>query len=108
MIAYSFLAPKVPAFLQNAHGSFFIYSSRNLKSAPAYSSTSNRSVISNTQNGHIKPVLLAYGRLHNPDCAVVSRPIVLGDIRGVSYIYSIFNRFGLIDVPEKAEERMRK
>lgn len=53
-------------------------------------------------------VLLAFGRLHEADCAVVNRPIALGDIRGVSYIYSIFNRFGLIGAPEKAEERIGK
>lgn len=32
---------------------------------------------------------------------VVDRPKALGDIRGVSYIYGIFYRFGLIDVPKK-------
>ena len=30
----------------------------------------------------------------------------LGDIRGVSYIYGMFYRFGLIDVPEKVKEKM--
>lgn len=30
----------------------------------------------------------------------VNRPKALGDIRGVTYIYSLFLRFGLIDVPE--------
>lgn len=39
--------------------------------------------------------------------AVVERPKALGDIRGVSYIYGIFYQFGLIDVPEKAKEKMR-
>ena len=53
-------------------------------------------------------VLQAFGRLHEADCAVVNRPIALGDICGVPYIYSIFNRFGLIVAPEKAEERMGK
>lgn len=38
---------------------------------------------------------------------VVERPKALGDIRGVSYIYGIFYRFGLIDVPEKAKEKMK-
>lgn len=33
---------------------------------------------------------------------VVDRPKALGDIRGVSYIYGLFYRFGLIDVPDKA------
>lgn len=31
---------------------------------------------------------------------VVSRPKALGDIRGVSYLYGIFYKFGLIDVPD--------
>lgn len=39
---------------------------------------------------------------------VVDRPKALGDIRGVSYIYGIFYRFGLIDVPEKVKEKMAK
>ena len=39
---------------------------------------------------------------------VVGRPKALGDIRGVSYIYGMFYRFGLIDVPEKVKERMTK
>lgn len=38
---------------------------------------------------------------------IVERPKVLGDIRGVSYIYGIFYQFVLIDVPEKAKEKMR-
>ena len=37
---------------------------------------------------------------------VVSRPKSLGDLRGVSYIYPIFYRFGLIDVPERIAEKM--
>ena len=32
----------------------------------------------------------------------------LGDIRGVSYIYGMFYRFGLIDVPEKVKEKTTK
>ena len=39
---------------------------------------------------------------------VVDRPKALGDIRGVSYIYGIFYRFGLIDVPKKVKEKMTK
>lgn len=34
---------------------------------------------------------------------VVVRPKALGDIRGVSYLYGIFYRFGLIEMPEKSE-----
>ena len=36
---------------------------------------------------------------------VVDIPKALGEIRGVSYIYGIFYRFGLIDMPEKAKEK---
>ena len=32
---------------------------------------------------------------------IVDRPKALGDLRGVSYIYPIFFRFGLIEVPEE-------
>lgn len=38
--------------------------------------------------------------------AVVERPKALGDIRGVTYIYAMFYRFGLIDVPEAVKEKM--
>lgn len=37
---------------------------------------------------------------------VVGRPKALGDIRGISYIYPILWRLGLIRVPEKFEEKM--
>ncbi len=36
---------------------------------------------------------------------VVERPKALGDIRGVTYIYGMFYRFGLIDVPEEVKEK---
>ena len=39
---------------------------------------------------------------------VVDRPKALGDIRGVSYIYGLFYRFGLIDAPKKVKEKMTK
>jgi hypothetical protein len=35
---------------------------------------------------------------------LVERPKALGDIRGVSYIYGMFYRFGLIEVPQKKDE----
>lgn len=38
----------------------------------------------------------------------VKKPKALGDIRGVSYIYPILWRFGLIRVPEDIEKKMRK
>lgn len=50
-------------------------------------------------------VLLAFGKIHEIG-AVVSRPKALGDIRGVTYIYGMFYRFGLIDVPENVKEKM--
>lgn len=34
-------------------------------------------------------------------------PKSLGDIRGVSYIYPMLWRFGVIEVPEKIERRLR-
>ena len=37
---------------------------------------------------------------------VVDRPKALGDIRGVTYIYGMFYRFGLIDVSDKVKEKM--
>ena len=51
-------------------------------------------------------VLLAYHNIVEKGMTV-SRPKALGDIRGVTYIYGIFYRFGLIDVPENAKEKMR-
>lgn len=39
---------------------------------------------------------------------MVDRPKALGDIRGITYIYGMFYRFGLIDIPEMAKERRRK
>ena len=48
-------------------------------------------------------VLLA---LKNIKGEVVDRPKALGDIRGVTYIYGMFYRFGLIDVPDEVKEKM--
>ena len=50
-------------------------------------------------------VLLALGNIKEE---VVDRPKALGDIRGVTYIYGLFYRFGLIDVPDEAQEKMKK
>ena len=38
---------------------------------------------------------------------VVDRPKALGDIRGVTYIFGMFYRFGLIDVPDEVKEKMK-
>ena len=50
-------------------------------------------------------VLLAFHNIPSIG-SVVDRPKALGDIRGVTYIYAMFYRFGLINVPEKAKEKM--
>ena len=44
--------------------------------------------------------------LENIKGEVVERPKALGDIRGVTYIYGMFYRFGLIDVPDEVKEKM--
>ena len=51
-------------------------------------------------------VLLALGNIKEIG-AVVDRPKALGDIRGVTYIYGLFYRFGLINVPETVKEKMK-
>ena len=48
-------------------------------------------------------IVLALGNIKEE---VVNRPKALGDIRGVTYIYGMFYRFGLIDVPDDAKEKM--
>ena len=52
-------------------------------------------------------VMLAYHNIGKIG-EVVDRPKALGDIRGVSYIYGLFYRFGPIDVPDKVKEKMAK
>lgn len=47
-------------------------------------------------------ILKAYENSRN--AGIVDRPKALGDLRGVSYIYPIFFRFGLIEVPGKVKE----
>ena len=37
---------------------------------------------------------------------VVERPKALGDIRGITYIYGIFYEFALLEMPEKAKEKL--
>lgn len=37
---------------------------------------------------------------------IITRPKEIGDIRGISYIYPIFYRLGLIDVPEHIADIM--
>ncbi len=50
-------------------------------------------------------VVLALGNIKRVG-EVVNRPKALGDIRGVTYIYAMFYKFGLIDVPDKAKVKM--
>ena len=50
-------------------------------------------------------VLLALGNIKEK---VVERPKALGDIRGVTYIYGMFYRFGLIDVPDEVKDKMKQ
>ena len=49
-------------------------------------------------------IILALGNIKGE---VVDRPKALGDIRGVTYIYGMFYRFGLIDVPDEVKEKMK-
>ena len=37
---------------------------------------------------------------------IVKRPKALGDIRGISYIYPLFWKFGLFEVPEETAKKM--
>ena len=50
-------------------------------------------------------IILALGNIKGE---VVDRPKALGDIRGVTYIYGMFYRFGLIDVPDEVKEKMKR
>ena len=52
-------------------------------------------------------MLLALGNIKKVG-EVVERPKVLGDIRGVTYIYGMLYRFRLIDVSDEAKEKMKK
>ena len=52
-------------------------------------------------------VLLALGHIKKVG-EIVERPKALGDIRGVTYIYGMFYRFGLINVSDEAKEKMKK
>lgn len=50
-------------------------------------------------------ILLAVEKI-NPD-TIYEKPKAIGDIRGISYIYPMLWRFGLISVPEEVELRLR-
>ena len=49
-------------------------------------------------------VLLALGNIKGE---VVDRPKALGNLRGVTYIFGMFYRFGLIDVSDEVKEKMK-
>lgn len=54
-------------------------------------------------------VALAFSNLLKNDVSekpLIDRPKALGDIRGVTYIYALFYRFGLINVPEEVKDNM--
>ena len=55
-----------------------------------------------------KTVLTAYEavRREKGEKPMMDRPKAMGDLRGVSYIYPIFYRWGLIDAPEKFARNM--
>lgn len=46
-------------------------------------------------------IVIALDKALNKKGNIISRPKEIGDIRGISYIYPIFYRLGLIDVPEQ-------
>lgn len=49
-------------------------------------------------------MLLALGNIKKVG-EVVERPKALGDILRVTYIYGMFYRFGMIDVPDEVKEK---
>ena len=51
-------------------------------------------------------VVLAFNRAINMTGQIIDKPKALGDIRGISYIYPLFYRFGLIKVPDKVARKM--
>ncbi len=52
-------------------------------------------------------IRLAYRKARELEGEEVERPKALGDIRGISYIYPLLWKFGLIRVPEKVREKMQ-
>ena len=51
-------------------------------------------------------IVIALEKALNLKGNIISRPKEIGDIRGISYIYPIFYRLGLIDVPEHIADIM--
>ena len=52
-------------------------------------------------------VILAFHKALEMRGGVVERPKGLGDIRGISYVYPMLYRFGIIEVPSKKAEKMK-
>ena len=52
-------------------------------------------------------IKLAFDRAMEKQGQVIDRPKALGDIRGISYIYPMLYRFGIIEVPNKTAEKMQ-
>lgn len=57
-----------------------------------------------------KTVMAAYEAVQREtgEKPMIARPKAMGDLRGASYIYPIFYRWGLIDVPEKFGRNMEQ
>lgn len=51
-------------------------------------------------------VKLAFQKAMELQGEIIDRPKALGDIRGISYIYPMLYRFGIIEVPEKTAKKM--
>ena len=52
-------------------------------------------------------IRMAYDSALKLQGEVITRPKMLGDIRGISYIYPMLYRFGIIDVPAGVADRMK-
>lgn len=52
-------------------------------------------------------ILLAFQKALEKQDECIIRPKALGDIRGVSYVYSMLWHFGVIIVPDKNADKMR-
>lgn len=52
-------------------------------------------------------VKIAFERAREKRGTVFDRPKAVADVRGISYSYSLLWRFGMIEVPEKVEKKLR-
>ena len=51
-------------------------------------------------------VRLAFEKAKKMQGEVIARPKALGDIRGISYVYSLLWNFGMIEIPEQIADKM--